>query len=214
MTHAMGVRATAFAASAAMLALAATAALTMTFRLRVDEIFPPPAIPVITERPPPPAPRPTTRPTPPIATISDPFEAPFAPPAPFPPEPTALPSLIGVPEAGPPVISDPRWVRRPRDLARYYPPQAIEMNIQGEVILDCAVEVTGTLRCQVASETPPRWGFGQAAVRMARDHRMAPAMRVGGRWRAIIACACRSNSISPGTAIFPILASIATHMPR
>lgn len=179
MAHAMGVRATAFAASAAMLGAATIAALTMTFTLNIEDIFEPPPIPVLTEQPPEPPP-PLVRPaTPPLAPIANPIESPWLPPLTAPPTMTELPTLIGAADPGPPVISDPRWVQRPRDLARYYPRRAVQMNMQGQALLDCIVETTGALRCTVVSETPEGWGFGQAALRIARDYRMVPASQNG-----------------------------------
>ena len=64
-------------------------------------------------------------------------------------------------------------------LQRYYPPRAIERNIEGEVLLDCLVDVAGLLDCRVVSESPNGWGFAAAAQRIARAHRMIPATRDG-----------------------------------
>jgi protein TonB len=87
----------------------------------------------------------------------------------------------------PPEIADPHWLRRPTDLARYYPQRAMRMEMQGAVSLDCRVSTAGLLNCAIVSETPSGWGFGEAALRIAADQRMAPAMRDGsaveGRYR-------------------------------
>lgn len=42
------------------------------------------------------------------------------------------------------------------------------------VILDCAVRDDFSLRCRVESETPRGQGYGRAALRIAREFRMAP----------------------------------------
>ena len=70
-------------------------------------------------------------------------------------------------------------MQRPRDLERYYPRRALRMNMQGSATLDCRVAVDGWLNCTVLSETPSDWGFGEAALRIAREYRMVPAMRNG-----------------------------------
>jgi periplasmic protein TonB len=101
-----------------------------------------------------------------------------------PPTHTVLPFA---PPAGPPEITNPQWLRRPTSLAAYYPPRAVSREVEGEVLLDCRVLTTGHLSCSILSETPENYGFGQAALRIARDHRMSPAMRDGvaieGRYR-------------------------------
>jgi protein TonB len=59
--------------------------------------------------------------------------------------------------------------------------------VTGDVVLDCLVSSAGRLDCDVVSETPSNWGFGEAALAISRDHRMAPATRDGmavqGRYR-------------------------------
>jgi protein TonB len=89
--------------------------------------------------------------------------------------------------AGPAEIVDPRWLRRPSNLDRFYPRRAREAGIEGQAQLDCRVDLHGALDCEAISETPPGWGFGQAAVRIAEAYRMAPAQRDGrpveGRYR-------------------------------
>lgn len=174
-----GMRATALAASAALLGAALFAAMSMKFVLMAVE--PPLAGPVIDMvRSPPPTPppapeieRPNLRPL--ISEPIIPLDA--TPPLEvnFPPTQTDFPTFA----AQPPVVTDPHWRRQPRDLSRYYPPRARAANVEGQVVLDCAVSAQGALACAVAQETPEGWGFGAAAERIARDHVMAPAMREG-----------------------------------
>jgi protein TonB len=82
----------------------------------------------------------------------------------------------GAPRA---VITTPDWIRRPSDLAAYYPARALDRGREGVVVLDCLVGVDGRLGCAVLSETPSGWGFGEAALAIARDHEMVPATRDG-----------------------------------
>lgn len=94
----------------------------------------------------------------------------------------APPTYTTISIDGPPsitTVTNPTWVERPRDLARYYPRRAVRMNVEGSATLDCRVAVDGRLTCAVISETPPDWGFGEAAQRIAREYRMVPAMRNG-----------------------------------
>jgi protein TonB len=80
---------------------------------------------------------------------------------------------------GPVEVTRPRWLEQPRNLARYYPPRAIERNIEGDVVLNCLVRVSGLLDCEVVSESPAGWGLSQAALRIAGAYRMTPATRGG-----------------------------------
>lgn len=81
----------------------------------------------------------------------------------------------------PPVveIASPIWLARPRHPERRYPQAAFAAGIVGEVLLDCAVAVDGRLDCTIASETPPDWGFGDAALALAGEHVMAPPTQNG-----------------------------------
>lgn len=179
MAHTAGLRATSFVASAALLGLATIAALTMSLSMRLPA-FTVPDSPVldIVEEPPPAPPPPRTRDVPPPrldepqTAISDP------PPIPF----DDLPADLGVGHGvviGPPLVENPSWLRRPRDLARYYPRRALELGVEGQVTLDCLVLTTGRLSCTVASETPQNWGFAAAALRISGDYQMVPATRNG-----------------------------------
>jgi protein TonB len=92
---------------------------------------------------------------------------------------------------GPLEITDPHWLNRPQDLSRYYPPRALRRGMEGQVRIDCVVDVTGWLtNCTLLDEAPANWGFGQAALRIAREHRMSPALRDGvpvtARYRMIV----------------------------
>lgn len=81
----------------------------------------------------------------------------------------------------PPVVTRPHWLRTPGgdELTRYYPERALARGKSGEASLACLVRTDGTLACLVAAETPPGWGFGDAALRMSRSYQMEPALRDG-----------------------------------
>lgn len=83
-----------------------------------------------------------------------------------------------------PVITQPVWIQRPRNPARFYPRAAFMEGIEGQVVLDCDVEVNGRLQCAITSETPTGRGFGDAALAIAAAHVMQPAMRDGAPVRA------------------------------
>ncbi|HWE45955.1 MAG TPA: energy transducer TonB [Caulobacteraceae bacterium] len=76
-----------------------------------------------------------------------------------------------------PVILNPTWLTKPdaAAMSRFYPTGAIAGGIEGTATLHCIVTVSGTLtNCTVVSETPPRYGFGNAAKHLAPYFRMKP----------------------------------------
>lgn len=87
-------------------------------------------------------------------------------------------------EPGPParVIQDPstvtgiRWVEQPtaQDFARLYPRRALNQGISGYVTINCVVNDSYGLNCDVAAETPPEMGFGAATLQIAEKFRVAP----------------------------------------
>ncbi len=61
------------------------------------------------------------------------------------------------------------------DMARYYPDRAQRMEVGGAARLSCAVVTGGRLEsCQVLAESPPEYGFGEAALKMSRLFRYSP----------------------------------------
>jgi len=178
MAHAIGMRATSLAASAALLSVAVLAGLTMKM---VQEHAPPlidvPGIDLVVE-PPVERPRETAVRPPPVSEpqVLQPYLSPV------PTEPltaTAIATTQPTATYGPPTIVDPEWVRVPRNLARYYPARALDRGMEGSVTLNCLVTTVGALNCAVVSETPANWGFGDAALRISRDYRMVPATQGG-----------------------------------
>jgi len=63
----------------------------------------------------------------------------------------------------------------PDILAKAYPVQAVSGRIEGVVRLKCVVAHTGDLtNCGVDQESPPGYGFGDAALKIAPAYRMRP----------------------------------------
>jgi TonB family protein len=94
------------------------------------------------------------------------------PPPPAPPPPPAHAA----------VISNPDWIRIPSgdDVNRYYPDRATRFNMAGSAKMSCVVTASGTLSdCSVVSETPEGYGFGDAALKMAKLFKMKPSTRDG-----------------------------------
>jgi len=187
MTHALAMRATSLAVSAAMLGALAILALSASWV--VQQITRPDdgsIIATIAPEPKPPV-QPNREVEPPrVPQTETILDLPPLPPLNF--DTSADPIATTLPvETGPVTIENPHWLQRPRDLARYYPRRAITREVEGVALLDCIVSTAGRLACQVLSETPAGYGFGDAALRIAADHRMVPATRDGvavpGRYR-------------------------------
>ena len=70
----------------------------------------------------------------------------------------------------------PHWIERPDGgvYSHFYPIRALEHERDGQVVLDCQVGADGHLSCAVAQESPQGWGFGAAALQIARSFQMAP----------------------------------------
>jgi periplasmic protein TonB len=188
MSQALIARATSFGASALLMGGLVLLALTMSYTVQVIDFGPtPPPIEIAVPEPPPtPPPTPATRQQTP--TSDERIElSPLTPMEPVSDTAPTEPYFGPVAPTGPVEITSPRWLQRPHNLARYYPARAVDRAIEGEVMLDCLVSTAGALDCRVLTETPTGWGFGNAARRIAQDHRMAPAMADGraveGRYR-------------------------------
>jgi protein TonB len=190
MTQTLRMRATSLGASTLVVGLLLAAAFTATTQVwLMPSGFDPPPIVIGEAPPPPPIPPVDTREPPRARPITldgptfDPVTDDFADLEPI----TLVTVVVGGAGEGPVLVTSPYWTRRPNNLARYYPPRALSRGIEGAVVLDCIVRVSGTLDCAPISETPAGWGFGDAALRISREHAMTPAMRNGlpteGRYR-------------------------------
>lgn len=71
-------------------------------------------------------------------------------------------------------VGDVAWAREPsaRDFARYFPGRALDDGQSGNVTLSCIIGGGGRLACSVVSESPPGYGFGQAAISISRQLRV------------------------------------------
>jgi len=86
-------------------------------------------------------------------------------------------SMVVALAAGPPVITNPQWLRRPDgdDVARHYPIPALRDWVDGEATIGCLVSTTGLLSdCAVIRESPAGYNFGVAALRLSGTLRMKP----------------------------------------
>lgn len=111
--------------------------------------------------------RPVTDGLPQIAPLTD---------VPLPPGPVTPPASEP-PAPRPSVIANPSWLDRPTaaQLLGAYPSRALELGVSGSVEMRCTVTATGSVGgCTVVGETPGGYGFGAAALRLARHFRMNP----------------------------------------
>lgn len=81
-----------------------------------------------------------------------------------------------------PVITSPSWIRKPgpKEFARFYPDRALRMEKAGSAVLACRVTNAGAVTaCQVDSEAPASYGFGDAALKLAPYFQLSPPTRDG-----------------------------------
>lgn len=65
------------------------------------------------------------------------------------------------------------------DVRRVYPLTALQRNLEGAAVIQCIVQSNRRLQsCQVVSEDPAGYGFGQAAVSLGPRFRVSPRSRV------------------------------------
>jgi hypothetical protein len=77
--------------------------------------------------------------------------------------------------------SDARWLVRPGDeaVSLFFPYLALMQHVEGRAVVDCTTRLDQRMDCTLVSEGPAGWGFGRAAIGLARSFRMAPAVRGG-----------------------------------
>lgn len=80
-----------------------------------------------------------------------------------------------------PATQNPAFLVRP-DASTFrenYPSLAANQAVEGFATLECYVRLDTRVECSVVAESPPSWGFGDAALAIARTFRVSPA-RVDG----------------------------------
>jgi hypothetical protein len=73
-------------------------------------------------------------------------------------------------------LQDLRWAEKPtgNDFARNYPEDALDAGFGGHAVMHCRIEADGSMaNCEITSEQPLGWGFGDATLRLARYFRAA-----------------------------------------
>jgi protein TonB len=108
----------------------------------------------------------------PVVPLTPPQDLKFTPP-----KLADLTPPTNPPKTSEPRVIQPNWLRRPSsdELARYYPESAQRHDIDGQATISCRVAASGAVDgCQVVSETPAGWGFGDAALKLAHFFRMSP----------------------------------------
>ena len=91
-------------------------------------------------------------------------------------------TLTTAPPDPDPVITSPSWIRKPgpKEFARFYPDRALRMEKAGSAVLGCRVTSAGAVTgCQVVSEAPASFGFGEAALKLAPYFQLSPPTRDG-----------------------------------
>ena len=163
--------------------------------------FAPPKAEVVEDQPPiiletwtPPKPPPPPPKAPPKPTATPRIPAPTANPLPVQPipippmidpapTPTPGPVNLAPPAAEPPAlprapaIGNPQWLKKPggEEMARFYPDRAVRLEQEGRAVISCEVTDAGAVTgCRIVTETPEEYGFGQAALKLARYFRMSP----------------------------------------
>lgn len=78
-------------------------------------------------------------------------------------------------------IENPAWIGEPDPEAfrRNYPNAAVVQQVEGSATIECLVRLDTTVSCFVVVERPAGWGFGAAALEIARTFRVRPARRDG-----------------------------------
>ncbi len=117
------------------------------------------------------------------------------PPIPVPPVPeskhvdyTAPPAEMN--HGTPPPVAPPsphyvegRWSYPGSDqMADLYPPRAQDNEVEGTVTIDCAINEAGKVtNCDIISESPAGYGFGQATVKAFIRYAHVDPSSVGGQ---------------------------------
>lgn len=77
--------------------------------------------------------------------------------------------------SAPRVVGKPDWVQKPtaKDLVGYYPKAAADAGKEGMAVIRCRVRPDGGLQaCRVRKQSPAKYGFGEAALKLSPSFRM------------------------------------------
>jgi|TARA_R110002051_G_C8632763_1_gene485008 hypothetical protein len=82
-------------------------------------------------------------------------------------QPVRSPELQAMITANPELVQPPTWAESPKQPE--WPRAAFEADVEGSTTIACVVDTAGQARvCEIVSETPEGWGFGEASI-AARD---------------------------------------------
>ena len=98
------------------------------------------------------------------------------------PDPAPAPQSEATAPKKPVIVTNPSWARIPsrEEIQAAYPTKALMMGRSGRVVMRCETQIDGTLKdCAILSETPTSYGFGDAALSLARRFKMHPETRDG-----------------------------------
>lgn len=87
-----------------------------------------------------------------------------------------------LPEEPPRISTEPEWLAMPSgvDLTWAFPPRAMAQNIGGKATIECEVTIQGALKdCEVVSEEPAGYGFGEAVLALTSKMLFKPALECG-----------------------------------
>lgn len=78
-------------------------------------------------------------------------------------------------------VENPAWIGQPDPAAfrANYPDEAVTQQVEGQATIECLVRLDTTLTCTAINEAPLGWGFGAAAIEIAKTFRVRPARRNG-----------------------------------
>lgn len=92
-----------------------------------------------------------------------------------------------------PAYVTPHWKQFPDGdaLASYYPPRALDNEIEGVSTVECTVlDAKGRISCQAISESPTGYGFGSATAHMVQERGRIDTsqgdIRIGARLRTTV----------------------------
>jgi protein TonB len=93
---------------------------------------------------------------------------------------SAAPTPAAEPAVGankPSVITRPDWRTIPtgQQIAGVFPERAIRQHVDGRAVIRCTVMASGKVgKCQIVSESPEGYGFGDAVLKLSKYFVMRP----------------------------------------